>query len=56
MIGIMPAKCLDIHADYLCGHAGACCTAGWAIPADEPALATAAARQARRLLERWEAR
>lgn len=39
MIGIMPAKCLDIHADYLCGHAGACCTAGWAIPADGPALA-----------------
>ncbi len=28
--------CLNLHADYLCRHAGACCTAGWAIPVEEP--------------------
>jgi Fe-S-cluster containining protein len=28
--------CLNLHADYLCRHAGACCTAGWAIPAEAP--------------------
>ena len=38
MIGIMSAACLDIHAAYLCRHAGACCTAGWPIPVEEPAL------------------
>jgi Fe-S-cluster containining protein len=30
--------CLRLHAGYLCQHAGACCTAGWAIPIEEPAL------------------
>ena len=30
------AFCLNLHAGYLCRHAGACCTAGWAIPVDEP--------------------
>ncbi len=29
--------CLRLHADYLCQHAGACCTAGWAIPIEERA-------------------
>ena len=29
-----PAVC-SLHADYLCRHAGACCTAGWAIPVEE---------------------
>ena len=26
--------CLNIHADYACRHAGACCTAGWHIPVE----------------------
>jgi Fe-S-cluster containining protein len=30
------AFCLNLHADYLCRHEGACCTAGWAIPVEEP--------------------
>ena len=34
-----PAYCLRLHAAYRCQHAGACCTAGWAIPMEEPALA-----------------
>ena len=34
----MPAFCLSIHAHYRCAHSGACCHAGWPIPA-EPALA-----------------
>jgi len=37
MIVGMTAFCLDMHAGYRCQHAGACCTAGWAIPA-EPAV------------------
>jgi len=28
------ARCLSIHAGYRCRHAGACCTAGWEIPAE----------------------
>ena len=32
-----PAFCLTVHADYRCRHAGACCTAGWAIPVERPA-------------------
>ena len=32
------AYCLRLHAAYRCQHAGACCTAGWAIPMEEPAL------------------
>ncbi len=31
------ALCLRLHADYRCQHAGACCTAGWAIPIERPA-------------------
>jgi Fe-S-cluster containining protein len=31
------ARCLRVHADYLCRHTGACCTAGWAIPVEPPA-------------------
>jgi len=31
------AFCLNLHAAYLCQHAGACCTAGWHIPVEEPA-------------------
>jgi Fe-S-cluster containining protein len=30
------AECLSVHADYGCRHRGACCTAGWAIPVEEP--------------------
>jgi len=30
------AFCLSVHAGYLCRHAGACCTAGWAIPVEGP--------------------
>jgi len=36
----MAAFCLDMHANYRCRHSGACCTAGWAIPA-EPAVVKA---------------
>jgi Fe-S-cluster containining protein len=28
--------CLSVHAGYRCRHAGACCTAGWTVPADPP--------------------
>jgi len=28
------AFCLNMHAQYRCRHAGACCTAGWAIPVE----------------------
>ena len=38
------AYCLNLHADYLCHHTGACCTAGWAIPIEEPAYARVATR------------
>src|SRR5262245_16598346 len=34
------AFCLSTHADYRCRHSGACCTAGWHIPA-EPKVASA---------------
>jgi Fe-S-cluster containining protein len=27
-------RALTVHADYQCGHAGACCTAGWPIAVD----------------------
>jgi len=30
------AFCLSIHADYLCRHAGACCTSAWPIPVETP--------------------
>lgn len=36
----VPAFCLSIHASYRCAHAGACCTAGWPIPAEPPLVAT----------------
>ena len=32
--GRQTALCLGAHADYLCRHAGACCSAGWAIPVE----------------------
>jgi Fe-S-cluster containining protein len=32
------ARCLSIHAGYRCRHAGACCTAGWEIPAEAPVV------------------
>ena len=32
--------CLGMHAAYRCRHSGACCTAGWAIPVEGPALET----------------
>lgn len=34
MIAVMPVFCLSLHAGYLCRHSGACCTAGWDIPAE----------------------
>ena len=33
------ARCLTVHASYSCKSAGACCTAGWAIPVDVPVYA-----------------
>jgi hypothetical protein len=39
----VPAFCLSIHASYRCAHAGACCAAGWPIPA-EPALVSTVER------------
>ena len=38
------AYCLNLHADYLCHHSGACCTAGWAIPIEAPTYARVAER------------
>jgi Fe-S-cluster containining protein len=35
--GSTKTLCLRLHADYLCQHAGACCTAGWAIPIEKRA-------------------
>jgi Fe-S-cluster containining protein len=32
----MRVRCLSVHAGYACAHAGACCTAGWTIPVEEP--------------------
>jgi Fe-S-cluster containining protein len=32
----MEHSCLRLHAGYRCRHAGACCTAGWAIPVEGP--------------------
>ena len=32
-------RCLSIHRDYACRHAGACCTAGWPIPIEADRLA-----------------
>ena len=28
-------RCLAIHSDYVCAHAGACCRTGWPIPVDD---------------------
>jgi Fe-S-cluster containining protein len=30
----MPVYALSVHLPYVCRHAGACCTAGWAVPID----------------------
>jgi Fe-S-cluster containining protein len=38
----VPAYCLSIHARYRCADSGACCTAGWPIPADPPLTAAVA--------------
>ena len=29
-------QCLSIHVGYACAHAGACCTAPWPIPVEQP--------------------
>lgn len=44
---VAPLFVLNVHADYQCRHTGACCTAGWHIPAsqDTVARATAALRR-----------
>lgn len=34
MIGVMPARCLSIHAGYACRRSGACCSGVFAIPAE----------------------
>ena len=44
MIGVMPGFCLEMHADYRCRHTGACCTAGWAIPAEPTVVRAVEAR------------
>jgi hypothetical protein len=31
-------RCLSIHAGYACAHAGACCTAQWPIPVEQPLI------------------
>jgi Fe-S-cluster containining protein len=33
-----PVFCLSTHAPYRCQHSGACCTAGWHIPAEPPVV------------------
>ena len=38
------ARCLSIHAGYRCRHSGACCTAGWEIPAEAPVVNAASWR------------
>ena len=30
--------CLSMHAGYACAHAGACCTAQWPIPVEQPLI------------------
>ena len=35
----MRVRCLSIHRDYACRHAGACCTAAWPIPVEPDKLA-----------------
>jgi hypothetical protein len=32
-------RCLSIHAQYVCAHAGDCCRAGWSIPIEEHLVA-----------------
>ena len=34
--GATRRRCLSIHAGYACAHAGACCTAQWPIPVEQP--------------------
>lgn len=34
-----PSFCLSAHTVYRCHHTGACCTAGWHIPAEPPVVA-----------------
>ena len=34
--GANAARCLSFHSSYRCRSAGACCTAGWAIPVEVP--------------------
>ena len=38
-------RCLSIHAGYACAHAGACCTAQWPIPAEQPLIEAVRARR-----------
>jgi hypothetical protein len=40
MIAGMSAFCLDLHAGYRCRHAGACCRADWAVPAEAHVVRT----------------
>ncbi len=34
MIGVMPVRCLSVHAAYRCRHRGDCCSGVFAIPAE----------------------
>jgi Fe-S-cluster containining protein len=34
MIGVMPARCLSVHASYRCRHSGECCSGVFPIPAE----------------------
>lgn len=47
MIRNVSAFCLDIHARYQCGHAGACCQ-NWAVPVEPAVVEIVNARQLRR--------
>jgi Fe-S-cluster containining protein len=44
MIAVVRAFCLGFHARYACRHSGACCTAGWRIPAEPAVMAAVRAR------------
>jgi hypothetical protein len=36
---IARVRCLNVHAPYVCAHAGACCEAGWTIPVEDGLVA-----------------
>jgi Fe-S-cluster containining protein len=38
-LAYVPIRCLNVHAPYVCAHAGECCRAGWTIPVEEHLVA-----------------